>query len=368
MKILMVADSIVGNGIGSVVQRLYCSLHEKGISCDIVCYQSLEDHVDIVKMFDANGDHIFNIPSISKGVRQYVKNIRKICRDGKYDVIHIHTSLMIFLAAYAAKKEGVKVRIGHAHGSKFFNYPEIVLKILEPAGRILNRKYCTDFVTCSQVSARYTFGVDGKYIPNYVPTKQIMSVDKVRLDELREKYHTEDKIVFGYMGALDGIKNVIFLPEIAYELKRKNMNVLFIIIGKGTMYEEIQKKSLELGCSDIFKMLGHRDNCNELVQIFDYYISTSKSEGMSLSMIEAQMSGKPCFVSSLIPNDSDLGIGLFKKINGFNPQKWAENITKQIDNGVKPIFREDAYNKISQRHLNEEYIIDSLIEIYRQSQ
>lgn len=367
MKVLMVCDSIKGNGIASVVYRLYKSLKERGIKCDVACYQNLSICKDIYDEFCKDGNKLISVPRISNGIIDYVKNIRKVCADGNYDVVHIHTSLMIFLAAYCAKKEGVKVRVGHAHGSKFFNYPEIVLKFLEPIGRILNRKYCTKLVTCSQRSARYTFGTEGVFIPNYVSTKNIMSVSYDRIRELSKEYGCEGKIVLGYMGSLDGVKNVVFLPDIIAELKKRGIDVLLLLIGEGQMKYEIESKIDALNCRENIKLLGKKDNCNELVQIFDYYISASRSEGMSLSMIEAQMAGKPCIVSDLIPNDSDLGIGLFKKIMGFDTINWCNEIEKMINYEKKGITRDLAYERISQNELTEESIVKHLISVYTEN-
>ena len=366
MKVLMVADSVCGNGIGVVVNRLYHSLKNRGIKCDVVCYQAKEMYRDLELEIENDGNKIFSIPGVSKGIYNYIKNIRKICKSGDYDVIHIHTSLMIFLAAYAAKKENVKIRIGHAHGAKFFNYSERVLKILEPVGRFLNRRFCTNFVTCSQVSAEYTFGRKAIFIPNYVPINEIMSISKEKIKNLKKKYSNDNSLIFGYMGNLNGTKNVIFLPKVISELNKMGLKSKLILIGQGSEMDNIKKAAERYNCEDKIEFLGERNNCNELVQIFDYYISSSKTEGMSLSMIEAQMSGKPCIVSSMIPNYSDLHINLFKKIDGFDEVCWAKHIVNLINKGLKPMEREQAYYLIKNNRLTEDEIIDDLISVYTQ--
>lgn len=363
MKVLMVSDSLGGNGIGVMVYRLCHSLIKRGIRCDVVCY---DRHINrsISNEFINNGDRIYIIPGVKKGIFKYVNNIYHIAKEGKYDVIHIHTSLMIFLAAYAGKRAGVPVRIGHGHGSKFFNYPEWVLRFLEPMGRYLNRRYCTDFVTCSQRSAFYTFGVKGHYVPNFVETDSIINVKESVIQYLRRNLGNENKVVFGYMGSLDGVKNVIFLVDIIEKISRRIPNVCLLLIGKGNMSDNIRQRARKLGVEEKVCLLGERHDTNVLVQTFDYYISSSKSEGMSLSMIEAQESGKPCFVSSHIPNDSDIKIGLFHKIEGFNAMAWGNEIIMKIENGVTPISRYEAIARAKSNKMTEEDIIDKLINIY----
>lgn len=364
MKIAMIADSIYGNGIGITVFRLYRSLVQQGYKCDIICYQDLNKCPDIVQIIKRDGNSIYSIPSISKGPFSYIKNLRKIFRKNKYDVVHIHTSLLIFLAAFAAKKENIKCRIGHAHGAKFFNYPELIVKILEPIGRMLNKKYCTGFVTCSQVSALYTFGCEAVLIPNYTPKNEIMDISINTINEYKEKYTHNGTITFGYMGSLDGIKNVIFLPYVISELNKLGLDSELLIVGEGKMLQEIKQESSRLGCKDKVQFLGKRDDCRVIVQVFDYYISASTTEGMSLSMIEAQMSGKPCIVSALIPDYSDLGIKLFRKVEGFDPRQWATIIKDWISNGYTAIDREKAIKKIDNNGLGEDSIIKELTAVY----
>ena len=366
MKVLMVADSICENGIGITVFRLYRSLVKNGIKCDVICYQDLEKCHNIKDEIENDGNHIYSIPSISQGPIKYIRNIKNICKTNRYDVIHIHTSLLIFLAAFAAKRAGVPVRIGHAHGAKFFNYPELVLKFLEPAGRFFNRKYCTNFVTCSQVSALYTFGTEAVLIPNYLPKEEILGITEDTIAKLRAQMIKPGDVVFGYMGCLDGQKNVIFLPSVIAKLNQIGLSSVLVLIGEGKMKDEIENECKRLKCEDNVLLLGKRDDCKALVQTFDYFISASKTEGMSLSMIEAQMAGKPCIVSSLIPDYSDLRIGLFKQIDGFNAKYWAGSIIESINSNLHPIAREDAISMIECNGFDEDTIMNKLIQAYQE--
>ena len=49
-------------------------------------------------------------------------------------------------------------------------------------------------------------------------------------------------------------------------------------------------------------------------------------EGMSLSALEAQLSGTMCLASDSIPDTNDLGLGLFRQIPCDDPGKWADAI------------------------------------------
>lgn len=366
MKVLMIGQSAYGNGIGTVIGNLYRSLHNRNICCDLAIFDEYNKDSEIVKYIRSNGDNIFRIPNIkSAGPIKYIRNVYKICKEGQYDVVHIHTSLLIFLSAYGAKKAGVKSIVGHAHGAQFLNYPKIVTKSLEVIGRKLNCKYCTALVGCSQVSIVYTFGKKGIWIPNYVPTMDILGVSEEDITHVHNSFNPEnEKILFGYMGKLDALKNAIFIPDVIKQLQLMGTNANAYLMGVGKETNSIKEKAIRLGIGDQIHLLGYRDDCNLLIQAMDYYISGSKTEGMSLSMIEAQLSGKPVFASALIPDDSDLGIGLFHKIEGFDASAWAKVIHECIETGQGPISRQEAFSRAKKQGMTEDIIIDRLLEVY----
>lgn len=366
MKILMVTSNISGGGVGHVVYNLYHSLKKQNIRCDVTSYG--EEKKDLLIEIENNGDKIWHINNIKNGgPYKYAKKLYNICKQEKYDVVHIHISLMSWIPALAAKLAGVPVCVAHGHGEKFLNYPKWVLLFIEPLGRFLNRFFCNQLVACSKRSGEYNFGKKAKVtiLANYIPKEDLLSIPEKDIQEEKNKLNSKKyPIILGYMGSLDGVKNTIFLPDVIYELKRIGIEALLLIAGNGEMFGKLEDKIKNLKLENNVKLLGYRNDCNKLVQVFDYYISSSISEGMSLSMIEAQMCGKPCFASSLISKESDLGIGLFKQISGFEAKRWANEIKKYIDDEGAPTPREEVIQKLDKTKKSEKYVVKQLIKIY----
>ena len=147
-------------------------------------------------------------------------------------------------------------------------------------------------------------------------------------------------------------------------MRRRSIPAEFVIMGTGIMQDNAKELSAELGVENYMHFLGYRTDCNTIIQAMDYYISASFSEGMSMSMLEAQMSGKPCFVSSSISQDSDLGIGLFHRIDGFDSIEWAISIENEILSDDQSVSREHAIQMVDDAGLSERKIISRLTAIY----
>lgn len=366
MKVLMVGFDLDRGGVGSVEMQLYRSLTRSGVQCDLTYFTGMEPSDSIREEIRRNGTNLWEMKNFkTAGFFGYIKQIRRICKSEKYDVIHIHTSLLIWVAALAAQLEGVKVRVGHAHGAKFLHYPTWVLMIIEPMGRVLNRLLCTDFVACSEASALYTFGRKAEFIPNYVEKEKLLQVQPQQAAELRRRLNAEDcPYVFVYLGSLDAGKRAEFLIDVAACLSRRGVNACIWLAGGTEHEEQFKNKIVALQMENHIKLLGFRRDNHELTQAADYYITASESEGMSVSLVEAQMAGKPCFASTLLPPENDLKIGLFTKIEGYNPDEWAAKIEQSIVEGVKPIEREESIRMVDVGSCGERAAIEKLLHIY----
>ncbi len=370
LKILLIGPCLYGDGISIVLFTLYQSLIKSGHTCDVALSHKPASSAPQTQCLVANGSQCFCLPRLSKqGPFAFAKSLYKICRENHYDVIHIHTGLFIWLAAWVGKKAQVPVRIGHAHGFEYGNkYTRPFLRVLSPLFTFLNRKYCTNLICCNQRSAKVTFGVEATWFQNYILPETLNNFSPELIQQKRQELILDNKaVIFGFIGAFYPTKRIPFFLDIIYELRQKGCNAYGIVIGDGTEADLVKEKWHQLNLEKYVLLMGHRTDTRLLVQTFDYYLSASVVEGMSVSMIEAQLAGKPCFVSSKILNYSDLQIGLFTNISGQTPSAWATDILQAIDRGLKPIDREKAQTMADEKGFSEKKAISQLIKIYTEN-
>ncbi len=100
-------------------------------------------------------------------------------------------------------------------------------------------------------------------------------------------------------------KNIDDLIKIISMLKRDCLAVEVKIVGDGPQRSELEMKARQYGVSDIISFLGFRDNVDSILKSSDIYLTTSRGEGLPLSVMEAMAHFLPV-VASRVPGHTDL--------------------------------------------------------------
>lgn len=109
----------------------------------------------------------------------------------------------------------------------------------------------------------------------------------------------DNHILVGTVGRLVDVKDHEFFIKIADNLIKRDKNVVFVIVGGGPNYQMLSSLIKSLGHEDRIKLLGARSDALRLVKAFDLYISTSKREGFSNSVMEAMILGKALWTTNV---------------------------------------------------------------------
>lgn len=371
-KILVVVDNLEYGGIAKVVKNFASACNRiKSRQFDFICYSTPSD--ETLKFLKSINSNLFIIPRFSEsGFYKYMKNLQNIMKDRNYCAIHIHTAYLIWIAALAAKKANIPIRVGHAHGAigaynKYINsslIKIIILRLIEILGRRLNNMYCTNMLSCAKASGEYTFGRNYEFIPNIIDFHNIRLVSDDVLIEYRKKFYFDKAdIILGYLGHIGGVKNTKFLLSLFRTLGWGNNLYHLLIVGDGPEKKALEESAKKYNINNI-KFLGHRDDNYELLQLFDILLVPSFSEGMSLSIIEAQICGTPVVVSKGVPDTNNLKLGLYYKANSFKEKEWEKIIQNVPCKKTKFLDVEGVHKLLADTQYSEENIVNRLDEIY----
>lgn len=332
MRIMVIVDNLEHGGIASAVKGFFYALKKyyPQDKIDFIVYK--EPTFKIKEKFQNLNSNIFVVPSVSQaGPLKYAGNLKRILlNNGPYDAIHMHIGPFIWLAAKEAKKIGIKNRIGHAHGSAIvknglFNFT--AKRLITCIGRKRNRKYCTELFACAEKSGKFNFGKDYKFLPNLVNIENIYIENPVDLyDEFKLP---RESIIIGYLGVFGKDKNTAFIVDIM-KLFLSERNVYCLMAGDGDQFNYVKGLIEKEGLQEKVKLLGYRNDGNRLLKFFDVLVSPSFTEGMSLTLLESQLTGTPCVVSKQIPKTNDLQMGLYYEMEDFVPQNWKNRILEAI--------------------------------------
>ncbi|MFN3874111.1 MAG: glycosyltransferase, partial [Ignavibacterium sp.] len=181
---------------------------------------------------------------------------------------------------------------------------------------------------------------------------------------LRQKLHLpEDKFIVINIGRFDKTKNVKAFVEIT-SLLNTNDEIFFILAGDGEEKKEILEMIEQKKIKNIF-LPGFIDNPIEYLQSADVYLSTSLSEGLPYTLLEASMCGLPIIASDVRGNNEIVQ----NDINGYlfdlrNKSQAAEKILKIKSDSADYKKLSDNARRIFLDKFAEQKMISKLKEVY----
>lgn len=236
--------------------------------------------------------------------------IKKILKNINADIVHSHcfrSSLLsaLYLRSY---KRIVTVHCDYktdfmmAYG-RFLGY--IMYLLMHYSLKKIKSNICCSKILADLLNKKYPY-MNFKYVDNGVDTGKFYPItDK---SNLRNKLILPlDKKIFIWVGAFIDRKSPITLVKAIQKLNQNN--TFFIFCGGGDLQQNSEKELLN---NKNILFTGKIDNIDEYLKAADYYISTSFSEGLPNSVLEAMACGLPVILSD-IPQHKYI----LKSINNF---------------------------------------------------
>ena len=265
--------------------------------------------------------------------------LRNVLRSGDWDVIHVHTGDVLFESIFMreARKAGIGARIAHSHSVYVKSSKKLAKTIVAHIGQNIVRKESTHQLACSYAAARGLFG-DISTLSNFHILRNAIDLrqyryDKTLRDSVRNEYRVEaSQRILIIVGNLVAVKNHVFLIDSFKMASARNRNLRLWIVGSGTLDEALKKKVAELGLTDKVMFFGQRNDVNRLLQAADMYVCPSLSEGLSISVVEAQASGIPVIASGNISEEHRLTdlVEFMELAEGSS--KWGDKIVEIMEN------------------------------------
>ena len=343
------------NGITSVIMN-YVRKTNKMVQYDFVlCGKAEQKFVDELKCLGGN----ILIPPCSrvKAPLTYSAWLRKIMKEQKYDVIHVHgNSGTMYFEIHAAKRLKIPVRVAHSHSSscKFM----MAHRILKP---LLNREL-TYALACSDAAGKWLFTGNYTVLPNGIDVEKFAFSQDAR-SEYRKQLGLENKFVIGHVGYMDAVKNQLFLLRVMEQLVKRQPDARLLLIGDGKLRPEIEEFIQQYQLQDRVSLLGKRIDVMQLYQCMDVFTLPSVYEGLGIVLIEAQTAGLPCVASVGVPQSANaLGLVKYIGIEDSDIASWCDAITDAY--GSVP-NRAVCYDRMKETIFNIDSCVDILLKTYQ---
>lgn len=273
--------------------------------------------------------------------------VKKVLHRLAPDVIHIHLSLNNYVCVAKPDKNTRLFYTQHNDVSRWKKSCPSDVKAL----KWLVRHYQTRLIAINEAI---------KQALNQLFEQEITTVLNNGIDQ--SLYHTplnkaekrrslgieENVFLVVHVGRFSAVKNHEFLLEVFAQLKKKKQEAFLLMVGRGKTEQDIRRKAAEYGVADSIKIFYDRTDVPEILRAADAAVFPSISEGLPLSVIEMQVAGLPCIVSTAVPKDACISNKICYMSLDEPSQKWAEELIRLAEDD-SPI----CYNNLEAWDLNE---------------
>lgn len=230
---------------------------------------------------------------------RWAARLRRLVRDRRYDVVHIHSPYVAGVARIAlrALPAGVRPRIVYTEHLPWWGY-------VRPT-RVLNRlTYGLDDANLA-VSRTVVESMPSRIRDRVGVVVQGIFPDRVR-DQLRHRDAVRaelgvgrDEVVVGTVAHLRPQKGYPILLEAARRVLDEGLPVRFVAVGRGPQEAEIRAIHARLGLGDRFILMGFRQDATRVMAGFDVFALASHNEGLPLALMEALALGIPVVATAV---------------------------------------------------------------------
>lgn len=290
-------------------------------------------------------DDIIDLNLKGKNIYKSFSTIRKIIKDFKPDVVHVHHNLSALITIIAAKLSGVKKIIKTEHNfHRNYKWHQKVLNvpILSMSDIIIGNSKSTldSFYSWEK---RLT-NKKKRYIYNGINIQQILSyANHENIASIRNKYSIQpnEKLFFS-ASRFTKQKNLDNLLKAFVKASGKNKDVKLILAGDGELKESLLKLKSEIDVNDkiIFTGMLSRSDVFKLMNAADFFVVVSLWEGYCNAAVEAMVGHCPLLCSDIVT---------LKEVVG-NTGKFVDPLSvEKIENGILDYA---AMNKETYRELS----------------
>ena len=340
IKVLVLGLSDNYGGIEAFVYNMYKNIDRNKIVFDFIDTSPENKEIPFKEEYEKMGSKVYKIHKRHENWKKSNEELIKILKNNDYDFIHMNVMNYGWWdpVVIASKYTKSKIII-HSHSSKIDRKDFIENIILDLYGRFRIANINVYRLACGEKAGKYLFkNRKFEIIENGVEIDKYKFKENSR-KEIRKEFNIDDNtVVYGHVGNFYIAKNYPKLIGIFQNILKINLNSKLILVGNDKNDPRIRKLVKKKKMENDIIFTGMRHDTNKIYSAMDFFLLPSFYEGVSISMIEAQISGLKCFASNTIDHMTDISknvefidicensYSLANKITQFNRNYERTNI------------------------------------------
>ena len=233
------------------------------------------------------------------------KQLCKLQKERNFDLVYCQQPVGGMMGRLIGKKFKIPV-VYTAHGFHFFKGCGFANKLIyKPVEKWLS-KYTTALITINDEDYQNALKMKAKSVYKIngigMEFKKYDETSETKEDIRKSLELTNDDFVIVTVAEFIKRKNYETMLKTIQVLKKRNLNVKFLVCGRGRDENKIKNWIKKFDIEDCVRLLGYRKDINRIMNCSDMFYLASYQEGLTLSVIEAMSFGIPCVVSNVRGN------------------------------------------------------------------
>jgi len=377
IRVLHVITRLIVGGAQENTIETVCGLDPNGFEVELVCGSQTGSEGSLLDEARGRGAKIRIEPSL---VREFspvhdpkaLLRLTKTMRDGRYDIVHTHSSKAGILGRLAARRAGVPAVVHTVHGWPFRQGQPALLRVLYT---VMERFAAarTDrllAVTHRDVDKGVEAGVAGRERFEIVRS----AIDMARFSKsaseragVRESWGVGPETrVIGAITRLSPQKAPLDFVAAAAEIAAAQPDVVFVLVGDGPMRSRVERAIRDHGLGGRFRMLGLRRDVSELLSGMDVFLLTSLWEGLPRALVQAMAVGVPV-VATAVDGSSEIVLEqeTGRLVPPGDPQTAARVVLEILRDPISAARCGTTAQRMVERDFDLSRMLEQLAQLYR---
>ncbi len=323
VKIAQVVTRMDWGGAPDIV-RILCESLETSYEVKLIIGPSKHLAEKTRLFLDRFKDNVIVVPHLRRDINPIwdflaLVKLFLLFKKERFDIIHTHTAKAGFLGRIAGWLAGIPRIIYMPHGHVFYGYFGLLMsRVAITVERVV--AYTTDkIMVLTELAKRdlIAFKVT-------TPDKIIVINSGLELENYRESVVDvqskknelqieEDISVVGVIGRLEPVKGHKYFIEAARMVIEELPKVKFLIVGDGSLRNDLESQCEELGVLDKCIFTGWKEDVSSILSMLDILVLPSVNEAVGRILIEAGACGVPVVATNVggvpeIVRDNETGV------------------------------------------------------------
>ena len=302
MKVVEVVTRLSG-GVGRYLASLDEELRARGVEVIVMAGSVAESEAE-VRLLDHAPIYVAGLqrsiggPSDASAIRSLTRSLREL----RPDVVHTHLSKAGVVGRVAAHRAGVHGIIHTFHGHLLNSYfsPPVAWSFLQVERWLAPRSSALVAVSENVRDELQSRGVGepGQWtvLPTVTRSLHGPFLDK---SEARSRFGLAGSSkVLGFFGRLEAVKNCQLFLEAGRAVESRNGDVVLLVAGEGSQRAQLETWSQEHLPGRVH-FVGWQHEPLWAMAACDVVVSSSRNEGLGLSLMEAAAVGVPIVATAV---------------------------------------------------------------------